>query len=100
MYTALRMSALPWPTIFVSVLSMALLKILGKTTFNEINIAKTAMSAGAMISGGLAFTLPGLWITGEWSIPGAAGQYFLKVLAIALAGTLLGTVLTWLLRPR
>jgi uncharacterized oligopeptide transporter (OPT) family protein len=100
MYTALRMSALPWPTIFVSVLSMALLKILGKTTFNEINIAKTAMSAGAMISGGLAFTLPGLWITGEWSIPGATGQYFLKVLAIALAGMLLGTVLTWLLRPR
>ncbi|NLC68737.1 MAG: peptide transporter [Clostridiaceae bacterium] len=100
MYTALRMSALPWPTIFVSVLSMALLKILGKTTFNEINIAKTAMSAGAMISGGLAFTLPGLWITGEWSIQGAAGQYFLKVLAIALAGMLLGTVLTWLLRKR
>ncbi|NSW90100.1 MAG: OPT/YSL family transporter [Firmicutes bacterium] len=100
MYTALRMSALPWPTIFVAVLSMALLKILGKTTFNEINITKTAMSAGAMIAGGLAFTLPGLWITGVWSGPDMFRQHFWKVLAIAMAGMLLGTVLTWLLRPR
>jgi len=60
MYVALRMSALPWPTIFVSVLSMALLKALGKTTLNEINITQTAMSSGAMVAGGIAFTLPGL----------------------------------------
>lgn len=100
MYTALRMSALPWPTIFVAVLSMALLKILGKTTFNEVNIAKTAMSAGAMVAGGLAFTLPGLWITGIWQGPNLFKQYFWKVLAIAMAGMILGTVLTWLLRPR
>jgi putative OPT family oligopeptide transporter len=100
MYTALRMSALPWPTIFVAVLSMALLKMLGKTTFNEINIAKTAMSAGAMVAGGLAFTLPGLWITGIWQGPDLFKQHFWKVLAIAMAGMILGTVLTWLLRPR
>ena len=66
MYVALRMSALPWPTIFVAVLSMGLLKIFGKTTNNEINITQTAMSAGAMVAGGLAFTLPGLWIMGIW----------------------------------
>jgi putative OPT family oligopeptide transporter len=100
MYTALRMSALPWPTIFVAVLSLALLKMLGKTTFNEINIAKTAMSAGAMVAGGLAFTLPGLWITGVWQGPDLFKQHFWKVLAITVAGMILGTVLTWLLRPR
>jgi len=47
MYVALSMSALPWPTIFVYVLSMALLKVLVKTTLNEINIIQAAMSSGA-----------------------------------------------------
>ncbi|HPT88572.1 MAG TPA: peptide transporter, partial [Bacillota bacterium] len=36
-YVAMRMSALPWPTIFVAILSMAVLKGLGNTTLNEIN---------------------------------------------------------------
>lgn len=100
MYTALRMSALPWPTIFVAVLSMGLLKLLGKTTLNEINITKTAMSAGAMVAGGLAFTLPGLWISGVWTIGENISSGFFKTLAIAIAGMLLGTVLTWILRYR
>lgn len=98
MYVALRMSALPWPTIFVAVLSMALLKALGKTTLNEINITQTAMSAGAMVAGGLAFTLPGLWITGEWKDFAISSAHFWQVLGIALAGMLLGTLLTWFLR--
>ena len=62
MYVALRMGALPWPTIFVAVLSMALLKGMGRTNVNEINVTHTAMSAGGMVAGGLAFTLPGLYM--------------------------------------
>ena len=100
MYVALRMSALPWPTIFVSVLSMALLKALGKTTLNEINITQTAMSSGAMVAGGIAFTLPGLWITGVWKDSAITGERFWQVLGISLAGMILGTLLTWVLRPR
>jgi putative OPT family oligopeptide transporter len=100
MYVALRMSALPWPTIFVAVLSMALLKALGKTTHNEINATQTAMSAGAMVAGGLAFTLPGLWITGTWKGKAFTATHFWQVFAIALAGVLLGTVFTWFLRRR
>lgn len=100
MYVALRISALPWPTIFVAVLSMALLKALRETTLNEINITQTAMSAGAMVAGGLAFTLPGLWITGLWNSTTITSGHFWKVLAIALAGMILGTLLTWFLRPR
>jgi len=100
MYVALRMSALPWPTIFVAVLSMALLKVLGKTTLNEINITQTAMSSGAMVAGGLAFTLPGLWITGAWESTEMTAENLIKVLAISMAGVLLGTLLTWLLRTR
>ena len=61
MYVALRMGALPWPTIFASIAAMSILKLLGGTGLNEINVAQTAMTAGAMIAGGLAFTLPGLW---------------------------------------
>lgn len=100
MYVALRMSALPWPTIFVAVFSMALLKILGKTTLNEINVTQTAMSAGAMVAGGLAFTLPGLWINGIWKGQAFTVDRLWQVIAIALAGVILGSVLTWFLRQR
>ncbi|NLW49096.1 MAG: peptide transporter [Firmicutes bacterium] len=100
MYVALRMSALPWPTIFVAVLSMALLKALGKTTLNEINITQTAMSAGAMVAGGLAFTLPGLWINGIWEGQAYTTGRLWQVIGIALAGVILGSVLTWFLRQR
>ncbi|HEY8465046.1 MAG TPA: OPT/YSL family transporter [Bacillota bacterium] len=100
MYVALRMSALPWSTIFVAVLSMALLKILGRTTLNEINITQTSMSAGAMVAGGIAFTLPGLWITKIWDNPLMLPEHFWQVFAISLAGMLLGTVATWFLRPQ
>lgn len=100
MYVALRMSALPWPTIFVAVLSMALLKIFGKTTNNEINITQTAMSAGAMVAGGLAFTLPGLWILGIWDGSNNLSANYVKVLTIAVAGMLLGTVTSYILRYR
>ncbi len=100
MYVALRLSALPWPTIFVAVLSMALLKALGKTTLNEINITQTAMSAGAMVAGGLAFTLPGLWINGIWEGQAYTVARLWQVMAIALSGVILGSILTWFLRRR
>lgn len=108
MYVALKISALPWPTVFVAVLSMALLKLLGKTTLNEINIAQTGMSAGAMVAGGLAFTIPGLWISGVYmpfdsSKETFAVWFFPKfwpVLLIAMAGMIFGSLLCWYLRPR
>ena len=100
MYIALRMGALPWPTIFVAVLSMTVLKILGNTNLREISIAQTAMSAGAMVAGGMAFTLPGLWIIGVWSGPQVFADHWWEVLAIALAGMILGALVTWRLRPK
>jgi uncharacterized oligopeptide transporter (OPT) family protein len=100
MYTALRLGALPWPTIFVAVLSMTVLKLLGQTNLKEISIAQTAMSAGAMVAGGMAFTLPGLWITGVWSGPNVLAEHWWEVLSITLAGMILGALLTWWLRPR
>lgn len=107
MYVALKLSALPWPTIFVAVLSMALLKVFGRTSLNEINIAQTGMSAGAMVAGGLAFTLPGLWISGiyppyseDLSFAAWFWPKFWPVLLVALAGMILGSLLCWVMRPR
>ena len=62
MYVALRMGALPWPTIFVTVVSMAALSKARNSSLQEINVTHTIMSSGAMVAGGLAFTLPGLWM--------------------------------------
>ncbi|HBQ65177.1 MAG TPA: peptide transporter [Clostridiales bacterium] len=93
MYVALRMGALPWPTIFVAVLSMALLKLLGKTSLNEINVTHTAMSAGSMVAGGMAFTLPAAWILDRNADIGLG-----ETMMIAMAGTLLGLVFSALYR--
>lgn len=89
MYVALRMGSLPWPTIFVAVMSMAVLKILKRTNLNEINVAHTAMSAGSMVAGGLAFTIPGIWI-----IDKSAQVGLVPLLVVSVSGTLLGVLFT------
>ena len=93
MYVALRMGALPWPTIFVAVMSLAILKALGNTNLNEINVTHTAMSAGSMVAGGLAFTIPGIWI-----LNANAEVSFLSLLIVTLSGAILGVVFTALIR--
>lgn len=91
-YVALKMGALPWPIIFAAIISFVILKALGKTNLNEINVTHTVMSAGAMVAGGLAFTIPGIWIIG-------AGDVELwQMLLIALAGVVLGLACTAFLR--
>ena len=44
------------------------------------------MSAGAMVAGGLAFTVPGIWILG------AGDASWGEMLAVALAGVVMGLV--------
>lgn len=44
MYVALKLGALPWPIIFVALVSMFCLKLLGNTNINEINVTHTVMS--------------------------------------------------------
>ena len=94
-YTALKMGALPWPTIFTSITALVLLRALGHTSLNEANITQVIMSAGSMVAGGLAFTIPGIWILGL-----ADEVTWQEMLAVALAGTLLGLVCTALIRKR
>ena len=93
MYVALRMGALPWPTIFVTVLSMSILGRAKGSTLQEINVTHTMMSAGSMVAGGLAFTIPGLWI-----INPDADVPFLSIVVMAVCGAILGTLLSALYR--
>ncbi len=93
MYVALKLGALPWPTIFVAILSMAILKVLGGTNLKEINVTHTAMSAGAMVAGGLAFTIPAIWILNR-----QAEFSFWKILILTVCGTLLGLAATAIFR--
>ncbi len=93
LYTALKMGALPWPIVLAAIISLFALKALGKTTLNEANVTHTIMSAGAMVAGGLAFTIPGIWI-----LDSSIDVPWWQLVIVALAGTVLGLLFTALLR--
>lgn len=92
-FIALKLSSLPWPIIFVALVSMFSLKLMGNTSLNEINVTHTAMSAGAMVAGGLAFTIPGIWILMPDRKPD-----LLILMCISVGGTILGLIFTALIR--
>lgn len=94
-YTALKMGALPWPTIFTSIVALFCLRAFGRRSLNEANVTQIVMSAGSMVAGGLAFTIPGIWMLGL-----ADEVSWTEMLAVALAGTLLGLVCTAAIRRR
>ncbi|MDO4537467.1 MAG: OPT/YSL family transporter, partial [Coriobacteriales bacterium] len=94
-YTALKMGALPWPTIFTSITALVLLRALGHRSLNEANVTQIIMSAGSMVAGGLAFTIPGIWMLGL-----SDEVSWVQMLLVALCGTLLGLVCTALIRKR
>ncbi|WP_028264091.1 OPT/YSL family transporter [Atopobium fossor] len=87
LFIALRMGMLPWPISFAAIASVLALKLFKSNNLHEANVMHAAMSAGSMIAGGLAFTIPGLWIMG-------LGQDLAihEVLIAAFAGTIVGLV--------
>ena len=88
-YVALKMGALPWPIIFAAILSLFLLKVVsrGKSTLNEANVTHTIMSSGAMVAGGLAFTIPGAWMLGLGD-----DISWVQLIMIAVCGSALGLI--------
>ncbi len=88
-YVALKMGALPWPIIFAALLALFALKAVsgGRFTLNEANVTHTVMSSGAMVAGGLAFTIPGAWMLGL-----GEGISTAQLLVTALAGSVIGLV--------
>ncbi len=93
LYVALKLGALPWPIIFVALVSMFGLKLMGNTNINEINVTHTAMSAGAMTAGGLAFTIPGIYMLN----PDAKVSLW-ALFAVVFSGVILGLVFSLLIR--
>ena len=94
-FTALKMGSLPWPTIFTSITAFVLLRACGRGGLSEANATQVIMSAGSMVAGGLAFTVPGAWMLGLADEVGPA-----RIFSCALAGTLMGLVCTALIRRR
>ena len=88
-------TALPWPIVFAAIISLFFLKALGhgKASLNEANVTHTVMSAGAMVAGGLAFTIPGIWMLGYADEVG-----WFEMLLVAVSGVIMGLVCTALLR--
>ncbi|MFA5468277.1 MAG: OPT/YSL family transporter [Sphaerochaetaceae bacterium] len=95
LYVALRMGALPWPTVFVTVVSLTVLRRFKNSSLQEINVTHTMMSSGAMVAGGVAFTLPGIWILNP-----QAEVNPLSLVILTMVGALLGTLFTALGRKR
>ncbi len=93
MFVALKTSTVPWPIMFVVLVSMFSLKAFGNTNLHEINVTQTAMSAGAMVAGGLAFTIPGIWILNP-----EADVNVKELIIVTLAGVILGLIFTALFR--
>lgn len=93
MFIALKLSSLPWPIMFVVLVSMFLLKLFGNTNIQEINVTQTAMSAGAMVAGGLAFTIPGIWILNP-----DANISLADLIVVTMGGVILGLIFTALFR--
>ncbi|NLP30410.1 MAG: peptide transporter [Clostridiales bacterium] len=93
MFVALKLGALPWPIMFVALVSMFALKALGRTNINEINVTHTAMSSGAMVAGGLAFTIPGAYMLNP-----DADINTVALFVITLGGVILGLIFTALIR--
>ena len=93
MFVALKASSLPWPIMFVALVSLFALKAMGNTNVNEINVAHTCMSAGSMVAGGLAFTIPGIFILNN-----DAEFNVVQVMLVTVGGTVLGLIFTSLIR--
>ncbi len=92
-YAGLKAGGVYWPIITATIMSFALLKILGggKTNKNEVNVAATAASTGGLLAAGIIFTVPAIWLLGlQISV--------VDVTFIAITGGLLGVLFTIPLR--
>ena len=84
-YVGLRAGLTVAASIPISVLSISLLRALGKSTILENNIVQTTGSAGESVAGGVIFTLPALIFLG---FP----LEYTRILLLALIGGWLGVL--------
>jgi putative OPT family oligopeptide transporter len=76
-----------------AVISMAVLKLFGKSNILENNVVQTAASAGEIIAASLAFSLPAMVMIGYWD-----GFPYPIMISLTVVGGLLGVFLSVPLR--
>ena len=95
-YVVLKFGALPWPTIMVTLISISALGLFGRKDSGEITVTHTIMSAGSMVAGGVAFTVPGYLLLGG-KLENIDKSLFLITI---LTGSVLGAVLSFIFRKK
>ena len=87
-YLALRAGLTVSASIPIAVLSIAVLKRLGKSTILENNIVQTIGSAGESIAAGVVFTIPALLF-----LEGGANYFrYANIFTLAIVGGALGVL--------
>ncbi|PIO06037.1 hypothetical protein COT29_02925 [Candidatus Micrarchaeota archaeon CG08_land_8_20_14_0_20_59_11] len=90
-YAGLRMGGVYWSMTTASLVALVLLKALGNTDKNEINILQTTANTGAMVAAGIIFTIPAATMLGlSITVP--------QIIAVALLGGLAGVLFSMPLR--
>ena len=96
-YLALKAGLTVSASIPIAVLSISLLKRLGKSTILENNIVQTIGSAGESIAAGVVFTLPGfLFLSRDPATGQSVGEPYFSywtILTLALVGGVLGVLM-------
>lgn len=92
-YLGLRVGLTVSASIPAAVVSLGILKLLGRTNVIENNAVQTAASAGESLAAGVIFTIPALVMMNYWP-----HVHYLETTAIALVGGVLGVLFTVPLR--
>ena len=96
-YLALKAGLTVSASIPIAVLSISLLKRLGKSTILENNVVQTIGSAGESIAAGVVFTLPGfLFLSRDAATGQSVGTPYFSywtILTLALVGGVLGVLM-------
>lgn len=85
-YLSLKVGLTVSASIPIAVLSITILRALGRATILENNMVQTVGSAGESIAAGVAFTLPSLLLMGQ-------DLEFMRILLVGLLGGLLGVLM-------
>ena len=92
-YAGLKVGGVYWPMVTTAVVSMALVRLMGGSDKNEINVMQTTASTGGLLAAGVIFTIPAIFMlglqVGVWDI-----------LLVSLTGGLLGLLLVYPLRQK
>jgi len=96
-YLGLRAGQTIAATYPAAVIGMAMLRVMGRGTILEENIARTAGSIGEGVAAGAVFTLPAFIMVKAWPSFGFADAYW-KSTALILVGSVLGVLFVSLVR--